>query len=49
VTGLYDFVERIKAWNLDELSRLVVSRVHTLGGVARAMTCRSSTAWQLIP
>jgi DNA-binding Lrp family transcriptional regulator len=39
VTGPYDVIARAEARNIDELGRLVVSRVQALGGVARTMTC----------
>jgi DNA-binding Lrp family transcriptional regulator len=39
VTGPYDVIARAEARNIDELRRLVVSRVQALGGVARTMTC----------
>jgi DNA-binding Lrp family transcriptional regulator len=39
VTGPYDVIARAQARNIDELARLIVSRVQTLGGVARTLTC----------
>jgi len=39
VAGPYDVIARVEARNIDELGRLVVSRVQALGGVARTMTC----------
>ena len=39
VTGPYDVIARAEARNIDELGRLVVSRVQALAGVARTMTC----------
>lgn len=39
VAGPYDVIARAQARNVDELGRLVVSKVHTLGGVARTLTC----------
>ncbi len=39
VTGPYDVIARAEARNIDELARLIVSRVQTLGGVARTLTC----------
>jgi DNA-binding Lrp family transcriptional regulator len=39
VTGPYDVIARAEARNIDELGRLVVSRVQALSGVARTMTC----------
>ena len=39
VTGPYDVIVRAEARNIDELARLIVSRVQALGGVARTLTC----------
>jgi DNA-binding Lrp family transcriptional regulator len=39
VTGPYDVIARAEAPDLDELGRLVVSRVQALGGVTRTLTC----------
>jgi DNA-binding Lrp family transcriptional regulator len=39
VTGPYDVIARAEARDLDELGRLVVSRVQALGGVTRTLTC----------
>lgn len=39
VAGPYDVIARAQARNVDELGRLVVSKVQTLGGVARTLTC----------
>jgi DNA-binding Lrp family transcriptional regulator len=39
VTGPYDVIARAEARDLDELGRLVVSRVQALAGVARTLTC----------
>jgi DNA-binding Lrp family transcriptional regulator len=39
VTGPYDVIARAEARNIDELARLIVSRVQVLGGVARTLTC----------
>jgi len=39
VTGPYDVIARAQARDLDELARLVVSRVQALGGVTRTLTC----------
>jgi hypothetical protein len=44
VTGPYDVIARAEARNIDELGRLVVSRVQALGGVARTMTCTRGRA-----
>ena len=39
LTGPYDVIARAEARNIDELARLIVSRVQALGGVARTLTC----------
>jgi DNA-binding Lrp family transcriptional regulator len=39
VTGPYDVIARAEARDIDELGRLVVSRMQALGGVERTMTC----------
>jgi DNA-binding Lrp family transcriptional regulator len=39
VAGPYDVIARAEARDLDELGRLVVSRVQALGGVTRTLTC----------
>jgi hypothetical protein len=39
VAGPYDVIVRAQARNIDELGRLVVSRIHALGGVSRTITC----------
>ena len=39
VAGPYDVIARAQARDLDELARLVVSRVQALGGVTRTLTC----------
>jgi hypothetical protein len=39
VTGPCDVIARAEARDLDELGRLVVSRVQALGGVTRTLTC----------
>lgn len=39
VAGPYDVIARAQARNVDELGRLVISKVQTLGGVARTLTC----------
>jgi DNA-binding Lrp family transcriptional regulator len=39
VTGPYDVIARAEARNIDELARLILSRVQALGGVARTLTC----------
>ncbi len=39
VTGPYDVVVRAEAANVDELGRLVVSRIQQIGGITRTLTC----------
>lgn len=39
VTGPYDVIVRAEARNVDELGKLVVSRVQNLEGITRTLTC----------
>ncbi|MBE7323389.1 Lrp/AsnC ligand binding domain-containing protein [Nocardioides sp. Y6] len=39
VTGPYDVIVRAEARNVDELGRMVVSRVQSLEGITRTLTC----------
>jgi DNA-binding Lrp family transcriptional regulator len=39
VTGPYDVIVRAEAHNVDELGKLVVSKIQTLGGITRTLTC----------
>ena len=39
VTGSYDVIARAEAATLDELGKLVVSRVQMIDGITRTMTC----------
>lgn len=39
VTGPYDVIVRAEAKNVDELGKLVVSRVQNLPGITRTLTC----------
>jgi DNA-binding Lrp family transcriptional regulator len=39
LAGPYDVIACAQARNIDELGRLVVSRVQALGGVERTITC----------
>ncbi|MPZ88486.1 MAG: Lrp/AsnC family transcriptional regulator [Nitriliruptorales bacterium] len=39
VTGPYDVIVRATARDVDELGRLVVAQVQTVGGVDRTVTC----------
>ena len=39
VTGPYDVIVRAEAGDLDELGRIVVSRVQMIDGITRTLTC----------
>ena len=39
VTGPYDCVVRVESASMDELGRLVVSRVQMIDGITRTLTC----------
>ena len=39
VTGPYDVIVRAEAKNVDELGKLVVSKVQNLSGITRTLTC----------
>jgi DNA-binding Lrp family transcriptional regulator len=39
VTGPYDVIVRATAPNIDDLGRLVVSRVQAISGITRTLTC----------
>jgi DNA-binding Lrp family transcriptional regulator len=39
ITGPYDIIARIQAPSLDQLGRLVVSRIQVVDGVTRTLTC----------
>jgi DNA-binding Lrp family transcriptional regulator len=39
VAGPYDVIARAQARNVDDLGKLVVSKVHALSGVERTLTC----------
>ncbi|MBW3619625.1 MAG: Lrp/AsnC ligand binding domain-containing protein [Actinobacteria bacterium] len=39
VTGPYDVVVQAQADNVDELGRLVVSRIQVIDGITRTLTC----------
>ena len=39
VTGPYDVIARVEARNVDELGKLVVSKVQSLDGITRTLTC----------
>ena len=39
ITGPYDIIARIQASGLDQLGRLVASRIQAVDGVTRTLTC----------
>ena len=39
LAGPYDVIARAQARDIDELAKLVISRVQALDGVSRTMTC----------
>ena len=39
LAGPYDVIAKLQAPSLDELGRLVVSRIQVLDGVSRTVTC----------
>ena len=39
ITGPYDIIAKIQAPRLDQLGRLVVSRIQVVDGVIRTLTC----------
>lgn len=39
VAGPYDVIARAEARNLDDLAKVVVSRVQAVSGVTRTLTC----------
>lgn len=39
VTGPYDVVVRAEAANVDELGRMVVSKIQAIPGITRTLTC----------
>jgi DNA-binding Lrp family transcriptional regulator len=39
LAGPYDVIAKVQASSLDELGRLVVSRIQVLDGVTRTVTC----------
>ncbi len=39
VTGPYDVIARAEASTVDELGKMVVSRVQMIGGITRTLTC----------
>ena len=39
VTGPYDVIAKATAKSVDELGRLVVGHIQTIGGITRTVTC----------
>lgn len=39
VTGPYDVIVRAEAADVDELGRMVVSRIQAIDGITRTLTC----------
>ncbi len=39
VTGPYDVVARAEADSMDDLGRMVLSKVQMIGGITRTLTC----------
>jgi DNA-binding Lrp family transcriptional regulator len=39
VTGPYDIIARVEAESLDELAGLVISKIQSVRGVSRTLTC----------
>ncbi|MFY0408101.1 Lrp/AsnC family transcriptional regulator [Solicola sp. PLA-1-18] len=39
VTGPYDVIVRAEASNVDELGQIVVSKVQSIDGITRTLTC----------
>ena len=39
VTGPYDVIARAESQTVDELGKMVVSRVQMIGGITRTLTC----------
>jgi DNA-binding Lrp family transcriptional regulator len=39
ITGAYDVIARVQAPGLDQLGRLVASRIQVVDGVTRTLTC----------
>lgn len=39
VTGPYDVIVRAEASNVDELGKMVVSKIQAISGITRTLTC----------
>jgi DNA-binding Lrp family transcriptional regulator len=40
VMGVYDVIARAEAETVDDLGRMVVSRIHVIDGITRTLTCQ---------
>jgi len=40
VMGVYDVIARAVADSVDDLGRMVVSRIHVIDGITRTLTCQ---------
>ncbi|MEO6120584.1 MAG: Lrp/AsnC ligand binding domain-containing protein [Acidimicrobiales bacterium] len=40
VMGVYDVIARAEAESVDELGRMVVSRIQAINGITRTLTCQ---------
>ena len=40
VMGVYDVIARAEAESVDDLGRMVVSRIHVIDGITRTLTCQ---------
>ena len=39
VTGPYDVIAQTEASTMDELAKMVISRIQMIGGITRTLTC----------
>ncbi|HWC67110.1 MAG TPA: Lrp/AsnC ligand binding domain-containing protein [Acidimicrobiales bacterium] len=39
VTGPYDVIAQAESPGMDDLARMVLSRIQTIGGITRTLTC----------
>ena len=44
VTGPYDIIAVLEAVDLNAVGEIVTSKIHTIGGILRTVTCLSVTA-----
>lgn len=40
VMGVYDVIARAEADTVDDLGRMVVSKIHVIDGITRTLTCQ---------